>query len=187
MILLQFIFLLYWKLLCNSTEILQNEGFIISSEEPSLVILSRGDTLSVYTMPAFTVSYSSNNDSGKLTKKKKIVRDKTHFWCSVYESFRIDIAFRLIMPFSLQSMTSSSHLAGFPDNCVNWKVSSVWTLCPFQLCFLAHWAHFPPQSRSKVLMYKKSMFLVLSKIDVKLPTRSTAMRVQSSVSCIFLM
>lgn len=71
MILLQFIFLLYWKLLCNSTEILQNEGFIISSEEPSLVILSRGDTLSVYTMPAFTVSYSSNNDSGKLTKKKK--------------------------------------------------------------------------------------------------------------------
>lgn len=39
MILLQFIFLLYWKLLCNSTEILQMKGFIISSEElPSLIL-----------------------------------------------------------------------------------------------------------------------------------------------------
>ena len=115
--------------------------------------------LSVYTMPAFTVWYSSNNDSG-LTKKKKerkIVRDQTHFWCGAYESFSIDIAFRLIRPFSLHSVTSSSHLAGFADNCVNWKVwaSFVWMFCAFQLCVLAHWAHFSRQSRSKVLMYKK--------------------------------
>lgn len=65
--------------------------------------------LSVYTMPAYTVWYSSNNDSGKLTKKRKLVRDKTHFWCSAYESFSIDIvAIRLIMPLSLWSVTSSS-------------------------------------------------------------------------------
>lgn len=73
MILLQFIFLLYWKLLCNSTELLQNEGFIISSEEPSSRSYSHmwwNRVLSVYTMPAFTVWYSSNNDSGELTKEK---------------------------------------------------------------------------------------------------------------------
>lgn len=39
---------------------------------------------------------------------------------------------------------------------------------------------------AEVLMYK-SMFLVLSAIGVKLLVRSTAIRVQSSVSCIFLM
>lgn len=41
MILLQFIFLLYSELLCNSTEILQKEGFMISSEDPPSAILSR--------------------------------------------------------------------------------------------------------------------------------------------------
>lgn len=202
MILLQFIFLLYWKLLCNLCWNLAKQRLYYLLRR---TILAHTHTwwrrvLSVYAMPAFfAVWYSSNNDSGKLTRKKrKLVRDETHFWCSAYEPFSIDIAFRLIMAFSLWSVTSSSfswiflcELKGVSVLCVN-------ALFLFQLCFLAHWAHSPPPPTPTPTFSlvqrcwctkkkKRSMFLVLSKIDVKLPTRSTAIRVQSSVSCIFLM
>lgn len=74
----------------------------------SSVIFSHVVTQStlLYTMPAFTVWYRSNNDSGE--QKRKRIRDKTHFWCSVYESFSIDITFRLIKPPSLHHLAHSS-------------------------------------------------------------------------------
>lgn len=46
----QFIFVLYWRLLCNTTEISQNEGFIISSENMRWLRV-----LSLYSMPACTI------------------------------------------------------------------------------------------------------------------------------------
>lgn len=90
MILLQFIFLLYWKLLCNSTELLQNKGFIISSEEPSSVIFSHVVTQYSQCILCLLLVFDIFQIM-TVVKKKKEKEVTRHFWCSVYESFSINI------------------------------------------------------------------------------------------------
>lgn len=60
-------------------------------------ILTCGDSeYSPVYYACFYCLISFKYDSGK--QKRKRICDKTHFWCSVYESFSIDITFRLIKP-----------------------------------------------------------------------------------------
>lgn len=98
MILLQFIFLLYWKLLCNSTELLQNKGFIISSEEPSSVIFSHVVTQYSQCILCLLLVFDIFQIMTVVKKKKKKWQDISGAVCMNHLAL---ISFRLIMPFSL--------------------------------------------------------------------------------------
>lgn len=153
----QFIFVLYSRLLCNTTEISQNEGFIISSENISSHVV---------TQSAFTVqhacSYCSMYDGGEQTHWWQ----QAFFWTVWHETVFVKHAslfLYCVISFCHIKFSSGPELGFLTTDRKVWR-SSVWMLWPFHLfLWFLHTDPLLSISCSEVLMYK-SMFLVFGKI-----------------------